>query len=438
MPAKCILVLLDGIADCSHPSLGHRTPLQAARTPHLDRVARLGANGLYHATVQGEALPSELAHFILFGYERPEFPGRGPLEALGAGIELTGSDVAVLAHLASLEIREGTALLLDDKPILGESEVAALVDDLGEYRDGEVRVEFRPTKGISGLLLLRGEGVSPWITDSSPMKEGRLLSAVVPRRDAPEPAAARLTAEIVTRYLTWVHRRLHRHPFNAERSARGLSPVNGLVTQRAGGRGVAEPFHRRTGLRGLIVASGFVYWGMGAHLGLDVHRVKDTEDAGRDLAERLSVAMASDHSFVHVHTKTPDEAAHRKDPEGKVAAIEALDTGLGRVLPDLLDDPEILLVVTADHTTPSAGPLIHSGETVPVTMCGGGVRRDGVDQFDEVAAALGALGPVRGRELLLLILNHLGRAKLQGIMDTPEDRPYWPGDYEPLRFDRVS
>ncbi len=434
MPEKCILLLLDGIGDCAHPCLDHRTPLQAARTPHLDRIAALGANGLYHASRQGEALPSELAHFALFGYDRSEFPGRGPLEALGAGIDLAEGEVAILAHFASLGTADGAAVLLDDKPKLDAGEVAALVEALGEYRAGGIHVEFRPTKGISGLLLLGG-GVSPAITDTAPMVEGRALSAVRPWRRAAEPAAARRTAAALTRYLTWAHRRLADHPLNADRVARGRLPVNGLVTQRAGCLGGVEPFPRRTGLRGLLVASGFVYWGMGAYLGMDVHRVDDTEDPAGDLAIRLAIARASAHEFVHVHTKVPDEAAHRKDPEGKVAAIEGLDVGLGRIVDDLLGDPETLLVVTADHTTPSSGPLIHSGETVPLALCGRGVRRDGVERYDEVSAALGALGQVRGRELLLLVLNHLGRAKLQGIMDTPEDQPYWPGEYEPLRFD---
>jgi 2,3-bisphosphoglycerate-independent phosphoglycerate mutase len=77
--------------------------------------------------------------------------------------------------------------------------------------------------------------------------------------------------------------------------------------------------------------------------------------------------------------------------------------------------------------------LIHSGETVPVTVVGGGVRRDGVGRFDEVSCGAGVLGHVRGRELLHLVLNHLDRAKLVGLRDTPADQPYWPGSRVPFR-----
>ena len=97
-----------------------------------------------------------------------------------------------------------------------------------------------------------------------------------------------------------------------------------------------------------------------------------------------------------------------------------------------MDDQEVLLIVTADHSTPSSGPLIHSGESVPLMFYGQGVRRDGVSRFNEVDVTTGVLGSVRGKELMYLVLNHLDRAKLQGIMDTPVDQPYWPGDYEPF------
>ncbi len=169
---------------------------------------------------------------------------------------------------------------------------------------------------------------------------------------------------------------------------------------------------------------------------MDTKKVADTEDPEKDIADRLTTAYESlnDYDFVHVHTKAPDEAAHTKDPDAKKSVIESLDRGNGRAIGPLMDDPEVLLIVTADHSTPSSGPLIHSGESVPLMFYGQGVRRDGVRRFKEVDVAAGALGRVRGKELMYLILNHLDRAKLQGVMDTPVDQPYWPGNYEPFRL----
>ena len=112
MPKKCILLLLDGVGDRAYAQFNNRTPLQIAHTPTLDRLAARGACGLFHAGRQGEALPSETAHFAMFGYEPEGYPGRGPLEALGAGIALGKDEVAVLCHFAALGIRQGCLVLI--------------------------------------------------------------------------------------------------------------------------------------------------------------------------------------------------------------------------------------------------------------------------------------------------------------------------------------
>lgn len=436
MPKKCILILLDGAGDRSYRRLGHQTPLQAAATPNLDRLAALGSNGLYHAAAQGQALPSENAHFAIFGYPPEYFPGRGALEALGAGIALDKADVAVLAHLASLK-RQGCHLLLTDgTPSFSAAEADQLFAGLQPWENQGVRIDFTRTERLRGILTLRG-AVSPQVTDTDPVAHGRPIAASQAWHDATEKPAARRTAQALNAYLGFLYRRLDALPLNRRRIARGEPPINGMVTHRAGRLKTVPPFEQQNGLRGLSIASGIVYHGLGAYLGLDCRKTSDSGDPGADLAKRLTEAAQAlnRYDFVHVHTKTPDEAAHAKDPLAKKAVLESLDRGIGRAIGPLLADPEVLIIATADHSTPSSGPLIHSGESVPLTFCGNGVRRDRVRTFDEISAAGGVLGPVRGRELMYLILNHLDRAKLRGLMDTPVDQPYWPGRYAPFRVE---
>lgn len=436
MPKKCILILLDGLGDRAYPELGHRTPLQAARTPVLDNLSRDGANGLYHAALLGQALPSENAHFTMFGYDMQDFPGRGALEALGAGIPLDATDVAVLTHLVHLmPTAEGTLLLNDAKHPATTDEIRALMAAVEAFSMDGIQVRLHPTGKLGGILTLSGQ-VAPFVTDSDTMMNGTPLMAVRPWADHADDEAARSTAKVLGEYLEWVHHTLQVHPVNRARRDKGQVPLNGLVTQRAGRLKPIAPFPEAYGLRGLILASGIIYLGLAAYLGMDARKVTDGDDPGHDLAQRVQMALglAGSYDFIHVHTKTPDEAAHTKDPLRKMQVIESLDQGLGTVLEALRADPELLLVVAADHSTPSAGPLIHSGEPVPIIFHGPGIRRDAIQHYDEVSAAGGALGFVRGKELMYLILNHLDRAKLQGIMDTPVDQPFWPGRYEPFRL----
>lgn len=434
MPGKCVLILLDGLGDRAHASLGGLTPLQAARTPFLDCLATCGSSGLYHAGIPGQALPSENAHFAMFGYGSSEFPGRGTLEALGAGITLGPGDVAVLAHITGVEEQNGQFIVRKETDVLPEHDARSLMESVSHFTSGPVSVRLQHTGGLFGVLILQGP-VSPRITDTNLMCEGLPIPAIRPRAAAEDDPAARSTASALTEYLGWAYHTLRRHPVNTQRSARGHVPMNFLVTQRAGQLTRVEPFTVRYGLRGLSISSGLIYQGLCAFLGIDVLRDHDSRDPAADIARRVDMARAAlpRHDFIHVHTKAPDEAAHEKNPLKKKDVIEALDSGLGRAMGPLIADPSVLVVIASDHSTPSSGPMVHSGETVPLVFAGPGVRRDAVSRFDEISAAAGALGPVRGGELIYLILNHLDRAKLQGTLADPADRPFFPENYEPFR-----
>ncbi len=438
---KCVLVVLDGLGDRSYACFGHRTPLEAADTPNLDRLAALGCNGLYHAGHLGQALPSENAHFAMFGYEACEFPGRGPLEALGAGIAVAPDEVAALAHFSSVAERDGGLYLFRDRPeAVTEAEARELFAAVAGFESRGVRFTLVRDRGLFGILVLSGESgrrgaVGPDFTDTNPMVDGLPIPEALPLCGA--DAASGNVAKALKDYLLHAYQTLSGHPINTDRAARGLCPVNAVVTQRPGRPGAPEPFLARHGLRALSVASGVIYHGLCAYLGMDVEKCADSGDSGDDLANRLRFARRAldRYDFIHVHTKAPDEAAHTKSPEKKRRVIESLDTGLGQVMDAFLDDPGVILAVTADHSTPSAGPMIHCGEPVPLVVCGPGVRRDAVTRFDEVAAAGGALGHPRGPELMRVLQNAMDRAKLAGIRETPEHRDFWPAPCAPFRLE---
>jgi 2,3-bisphosphoglycerate-independent phosphoglycerate mutase len=438
MADTCLLLLLDGLGDRSHPELGGRTPLQAAHTPNLDRIADLGANGLFHPALQGQAFPSEKAHFALFGYSQEEFPGRGLLEALGHGLVPGRRDVALLAHLASASERDGCLFLEREAPEEARREdLDRLLGALPSPEPDEIAVQFHSTRSHFGILVLQGE-VSPRITDTNPMRDGVYVPDVLPWEglSGDEARRARKTARGLKRYLVRARDALKDHPVNARRAREGLPQLNALITQRPGAYTDVPRFGDRFGLRGASVASGAVYRGLAQFLGLEAVPVSDGDDPGTDLAERLESAfrLFPETDFVHAHTKAPDTAAHSKDPRRKAETIEALDRGLGKLGPERILREDVLLAVTSDHSTPSSGSLVHSGEPVPLTLLSNGTRRDSVTRFEETACAAGCLGLIRGQEFMYTVLNMLDRAKLAGVMDTPRDQPFWPGKRKPFNL----
>jgi 2,3-bisphosphoglycerate-independent phosphoglycerate mutase len=432
---RCILLLVDGLGDRSHPVLDGKTPLQAAHTPNLDRIATLGMNGLFHAHLQGTALPSELAHFLMFGYRMEEFPGRGVVEALGEGLDVRENNVALLARIFSVT-RAGERLVLrHENPDLDREGCRILHAAIRRFSGNGIEAEFLPTRGIGGILRLRGE-VSRYVTDSNPIIEGRALMEVLPWRTASDDPRACNTARFLNDYLRWSHSTLSRHPLNGERLRQGLPSINAVGTQRAGMMTALPSFTDKWGLKGLLIASGAVYHGLGQVVGMAARRVDDSADPGRDLRKRLEMALrATQYDFIHVHTKVADEAGHRRNPLLKKQVIESVDKAIAWAVDEIVPDDDILFVVTADHSTACSGTMIHTGESVPLVMTGKYVRRDDVKTFDEISCARGGLGLVRGRELMYLVLNFLDRGKLWGLMDSPDDQPFTPGPSTPLRVD---
>jgi 2,3-bisphosphoglycerate-independent phosphoglycerate mutase len=431
---RCILLILDGLGDRGHAAFGGQTPLQMASTPNLDKLASLGMTGLLHPWLLGSALPSEIAHFLLFGYDLEDFPGRGYIEALGENLPLGDTDVALLGRIFAVRKQRGLLILTEEDPQVEAATCLALQEAIASFHHEGVDISFIPTGGIRGLVVAKGE-VAPAVTDSNPIYEGRPLMEVLPWEGYEHDEPALNTAQALNHYLIWCHRQLSAHPLNRKRKRAGLAPLNAVGLQRAGQKKPIIPFGDKWGFKPLAIAAGCLYRGLSQHVGMELSPVKDTDNITADLLARLKLAHQDRrHDFIYIHTKAPDEAAHTKDPLIKKAAIEALDRAVGFALQEIITDPDTLLVVTADHATNSAGAMIHSGEPVPLLMVGKYTWRDRVTCFDEVNCAQGSLGLVRGQELMYLILNFLDRGKLMGLRDSPRDQPYFHGKFKPLKI----
>ena len=418
---KIILILLDGLGDRAYKELGYKTPLQAARTPNLDYLSKIGSNGLFHASIPGECLPSEIAHYLMFGYERHNFPGRGLLEAVGDNVSFQDADVLCLSHLSGVLFENGVPILKKGRDeITGNKEtLCRLFNSISEYETREITFRLVQTRRNDATLIMSGK-VSPYISDSDPIVKGNPIARVEPVENNPEPELAENTAMALNDYLAWCHRILSGNDQKA----------NFLVTQRCGRRTAQKPFEELWGLKGFLIASASIYTGLASEIGLDFITVKDTKNPGKDLSDRIKLALEDkEHDFFHVHTKAPDEAAHKGTPEHKKEIISELDKGFSGLIEEIKKGSDIMVAITADHSTPSDSLLIHSGEPVPAIIAGPNVRRDNVDKFDEIHAANGCLGFLRGKELMLMLLNYTDRSVLASHLLGSEKRWYYPGKY---------
>lgn len=417
---KTILVLLDGLADRVHRGLGDKTPLEAAQTPNLDALCRRAETGMMVPWKPGVPLGTETAHFILFGYGIEDFPGRAAIEALGEGLPLKDKEIYLRATLAGGEEREG---LFIRQRLLGDitpGEIKELASCLPTRRGG---VSFSWTYSFKthGFITLQGEGLSPHISDSDPFYSRRHVMEV--EAFETREKEAHFTAKALNGFLWESYQRLKEHPVNQKRLQAGKDPANLLLTKWAGTKKELTPFAEKNGMTSLVLGASGLLKGVALSLGMDYQYCGD-------LGEGVKKALEIDRDLVHLHTKEPDEAAHTGDPQKKARVIEGLDQALG----PLLGQDDILLVVTADHTTPSSGTLIHSGEPVPVMFIGEGIRTDQVQEFGERSCARGSLR-ITGADLIPMILNYTDRALLYGLRPGARRIGYLPPAPTPLEGD---
>jgi len=420
-------VLLDGIGDRSYPELNNLTPLEAAHTPNMDRLAAIGSNGLYHASTLGECLPSETAHFLLFGYDRENFPGRGLLEAVGYNVVFDNNDVLCLSHFSKIKIKDGTPVLFQGRDdVKGTAkEFKKLYRLVSSFEHNNICFKLHQTKRNDGIIVIHGD-VSPYVSDSDPIHWGAKIAKIMPIRGNPEPEKSKHTAEALNQYLRYCRQQLKQSGFS--------SCANYLLTQRCGKRVPLTSFFDLWGFTPMMIASSAVYAGLAHELGFIFSRAQDSGNPGNDLRERIRLAIEDpDHDFIHVHTKMADEISHKgKNAIDKKKVIEDLDAGMDELLKAIKTRDDLLVVLTGDHSTPCQSMLVHSGEPVPIIFAGPKVRRDRVDRFDEISAASGCLGLMRGKELMQMILNSSDRAKLAGIRLGNTPKVHISCDYPPF------
>ncbi len=412
---RAIILIQDGVGDRPVPELGGHTPLEIARKPHMDMIAELGATGLMDLIEPGVRPGTDTGHLALFGYDPYKYyPGRGPLEAAGIGVPLKPGDVALRCNIATVEERNGELIVVDRRAgrIRGDH-VKILVEALNnaiKEVDG-VKIEFYPATEHRVVMVLRGEGLSPRISDSDPgtAMEGHPIKKVVPLDDTPE---AKRTAEIVNKVLKLAHEVLKDHPLNRERVEKGLLPGNAIITRGAGmvPRDL-KPFEEIFKARAYVVAEEATIVGIARILGMGAEIPPgSTATLDTDLDSILEAALKAwreGYDIVYIHVKGPDIAGHDADPYGKIRIIERTDEMLGKLLKEI-EWRKTVIALAADHSTPC---LVrdHSGDPVPVAIYAPTIRRDHVRRYDEYSCSRGILGRIRGVDLIKIVLDQMNR-----------------------------
>jgi 2,3-bisphosphoglycerate-independent phosphoglycerate mutase len=382
---KALLVLGDGMADEPLAGLGGRTPLEAARTPAFDRVAREGACGLLRTIPPGCEAGSDIANLSILGYDpRKYYTGRGPLEAASMGIALGAGDIAYRCNLVTV-----TDGVMEDFSAghIPSRDGGPLIRALAGAIDG---VSLHPGISYRNLLVVPGGRGA----ETTPPHDivGKRIEPYLPKGgDAPRLLHAMERSRQI----------LRGQQVNRERIARHERPAT-MIWPWSGGRTPGLPaFRDRYGRSGAMISAVDLLNGIARLAGMEVIRVPGATgylDTDYDAKAQYALEALNRFDFLYLHVEAPDEAGHMGSVEEKVKAIERVDGMLGKIL-ETFDG---IVAVLPDHPTPIRVKT-HTADPVPFAVRG--LRRDGCGRLTEREAASGSYGTIDAVEFLPMILE---------------------------------
>ena len=360
---KYILVLCDGMADFKIDALGGKTPLEAAKKPNIDFMAKTAMQGFVKTVPDGMKPGSDVANLSALGYDAKAcYTGRSPLEALSLGIDLQPTDVALRCNLVTLS---------DDEPY----EAKTMID----YSSGEI------TTAESELLM---KSVAQSLNDNTfefypgvsyrhclVCHNGRTDSDLTPPHDITGKKIAGYlpkgyNADVYLSLMKKSAEILKSHPVNLERKRQGKRTADSIWLWGQGTKPRLQSFYERYGIKGAMISAVDLLKGIAVGSGMhsiDVEGATGTIDTNFDGKAKAALDALKNNDFCFIHLEAPDECGHQKDAKGKTRSIELIDEKIIGAIIKGMKDSEFKMLVMPDHFTPIATGT-HDATPVPFLM----------------------------------------------------------------------
>ncbi len=416
---KGLMFILDGLGDRPQEVLGGKTPLEAARTPNMDRWLTHGMGALVDPLVPGVPVDTHTGTALLTGVSMKDIQRlyRGPIEAAGAGIILKEGEVALRCNLATVEKKNDIYHIKDRRAgRLEEHTVAELSKSLRDIDLGEgILASVFPATQHRAVLHLKGPKVSAAVGDSDPMS-GEMLT-IQNFRPLNTHGATLSTAQALDSFTEIAHQILAKHPINSLRRQRGQLEANGIICRGAGQWAEIANFLAFLKLKSALVTGDCTIAGLGRllnHSVLIAPEFTALPDTDIEKKIRLGLDALLEHDIVFIHVKAPDICSHDFDPLAKRDFLERFDAALE------IKRDDLVIAVGGDHSTNSSWGE-HCGDPVPSLLFSPDGRRDLCTNFGEGPCMDGGLGRISSNTFLLSMLNSMGRLHNY----RPEDSNYY-------------
>ncbi|MFA6321241.1 MAG: cofactor-independent phosphoglycerate mutase [Candidatus Omnitrophota bacterium] len=381
---KYAILVGDGMSDYPIKELDNKTPLEVAKIPNINAMAKQGMVGFVKTVPRGMKPASDIANLSILGYDpKAYYTGRGPLEAANIGVEIAENEVAFRCNLVTVNndvMADYSAGHIKDK------EAAALIEYLNE-KLGTENIKFYHGKSYRHLLVIK--------TRSAGELNDLVKALCTPPHDiASQNIMKHLPkgsgAGLLNRLMSESRDMLEKHEINKVRVDLGENPANMIWLWGQGTNPNMPTFKGMFGIDGAVISAVDLVNGIGKIAGLELINVPgatgyyDTNYQGKG---EYAVELLKRKDFIFVHVEAPDEAGHNGDLRAKITAIENFDKFVvGAVWNFLKDSGDYRVMVLSDHATPVALKT-HVSDPAPFVMAGKNVEHNGFESYNEVNAA---------------------------------------------------
>ncbi len=413
---KHIIILGDGMADKAIEKLGGKTPLQFAKTPYMDMLAKMGRTGRLITVPEGYNPGSEVANTAILGYDLDKvYEGRGPLEAASIGYEMDSLDLALRCNIIC--VREDGTIKTHNGGNLSTEDAGPLIDLLNE-KLGSDRVKW--VKGIQYRHLLIINGGSKHIVCAPPHDHPN--EAWRPLLVKPEAGwenkreegrmTAQETADLLNDLIIKSQDILLNAPLNIKRKAEGKDLANIIWPWSGGYRPAMQTLSEiyPSVKSGAVVSAVDLIRGIGHYAGLDIIEVEGATglwDTNYEGKTKAALDELKKKDFVFLHVEASDEAGHDGEVDLKVKTIENLDSRMiGPIYEEVKTwDEPVCIAILPDHFTP-VELRVHVGEPVPFIIYYPGIEPDDTQVYDEVSCVTGSYGILKLQEFMQTIMKY--------------------------------
>ncbi len=386
---KFLFLIADGMGDWPLEELGGGTPLSAAATPNMDRLASEGVVGVCKTIPDNMPPGSDVANMALLGYDPAErHTGRGPIEAAAMGLDCGPEDLIYRLNLTTVSAFDDGGTMLDYSAGHIKTDAARLL----AARIGDAcacdMFEVHPGVQYRHILVQKSAGQAP---------EADLV--VSPPHDITNRAIREDLDRFRSSPALWKF-----VSCAAEVLAEPGNPTKANAAWPWGqGRALTLPgFLGEFGLKGAVVSAVDLVRGLGRAAGMEVMEVPGATgllDTNYEGKVEAALEFLTRGDFVFVHLEGPDECGHGGLVEDKTESVVRFDARIVGPLLEALEGEDVAVLIACDHFTPIA-VRTHTRDAVPFLLWRRGLRPSGISVFTEETAAATGLHIDQGHQLL--------------------------------------